>query len=725
MDLFHRLAPALQDYIYTQGWTELRPAQAAACQVIFDTDAHLLLAAGTAAGKTEAAFLPLLSVLHQRPSRSVGALYISPLKALIDDQFARLRDLLRQSDLPVVAWHGDSAASGKQRLLAAPDGILQTTPESLESLLLNRAHRLPALFGDLQFVVIDELHALMDSPRGQQLQCQLVRLARAAGCRPRRIGLSATVGDRQLAGDWLAAGTERHTLAPEIPAPPRPVRLGIAHFQRDSEDYHRYLFQQTRGRKSLIFTNNRAEAEAVIANLRHWAQAAGEPDYYHVHHGSVAAELRSQAEQAMQSEALAVTAATLTLEMGIDLGRLERVIQIDAPTSVASWLQRLGRTGRRGHPAEMRFACTEPALLGEEPLPAHLPWQLLQAIAAVQLYLEDRWVEPSPQPRYPFSLLYQQTLSILAAQGEQTPADLARAVLTLPCFAAITPEDFRQLLHHWLALDHLQQTERGALMLGLAGEQIVRHYSFYAVFADRTDYAVWYSGQELGRIVIPPTLGLQFALAGRYWRVTEVDRPRQRVFVQPAADSGQIAWRSSGSTLIHNRILARMRQVLQEETVYPYLTETAQQRLQAARHLAQRESLASEPLLALEQPQTYALLPWLGTPAFTTLAQMLATWGKEFLGIRRVRAVAPYYFILRTTKRTDGEALRAGLVELGQRELTTADLVAALEVPRLEKYDEFIPESLLRRAYGSDRLELATVLAVLAQGGTVASGPAL
>jgi len=713
MHLFHRLAPFIQDYIYTQGWTELRPAQQAACHVLFDTDAHLLLAAGTAAGKTEAAFLPLLSLLHQRPSRSVGALYLSPLKALIDDQFARLSDLLQQSPLPVVAWHGDSAASGKQRLLAAPDGILQTTPESLESLLINQAGRLPALFGELQFVVIDELHALLDSPRGQQLQCQLVRLARQAGCQPRRIGLSATLGDRQLACDWLAAGTERPALAPEIPAPPRPVRLGVAHFQRESEDYYRYLFQQIRGRKSLIFANNRAEVETVIANLRRQAAAVSEPDCYHVHHGSVAAELRSRAEQAMQNEAPAVTAATLTLEMGIDLGRLERVVQIDAPTSVASWLQRLGRTGRRGTPAEMRFACTEPELLGEEPLPAQLPWQLLQAIAAIQLYLEERWVEPFPQPRYPFSLLYQQTLSILAAQGERTPAELARAVLTLPSFAAVTADDFRLLLRHWLALDHLQQTERGSLILGLTGEKIVRHYHFYAVFADRTDYAVWHGRQELGSIVIPPSLGLQFALAGRYWRIADIDRSRQRVFVEPATGSSSIAWRGSGSTTIHDRLLARIRQVLQEDAIYPYLTQTAQQRLQAARQFAQRWQLATDLLVALDRPQTYALLPWLGTPAFETLAQAIATWGKELLAIRSVRAVAPYYLILRAAKRTDAEALRAGLADLGARELTNADLVAVLDVPLLEKYDEFIPETLLRRAYASDRLDLPTALAAL------------
>ncbi len=178
MNEFNQLAPFIQEYIYTHNWTELRPVQIATCEAIFNTDSHLLIAAGTAAGKTEAAFLPVLTVLHQKPSQTIGALYIGPIKALINDQFERLNHLLKAADIPVYHWHGDVAQSRKSKLVKKPEGILQITPESLESLLINKNNDLIRLFGDLRFVIIDEIHAFIGSERGHQIICQLQRLAK-------------------------------------------------------------------------------------------------------------------------------------------------------------------------------------------------------------------------------------------------------------------------------------------------------------------------------------------------------------------------------------------------------------------------------------------------------------------------------------------------------------------------------------------------------------------
>ena len=172
---FSRLAPFIQEYIYTHNWTELRPIQIEACQAIFDTDAHVLLAAGTASGKTEAAFLPVLTLMQQNQTNTIGVLYISPIKALINDQFVRLNDLLKEADIPVCHWHGDVAPSRKQMLLKDPKGVLQITPESLESLLINKYSQLNRLFGELRFIIIDEVHAFMGSERGGQILCQLAR----------------------------------------------------------------------------------------------------------------------------------------------------------------------------------------------------------------------------------------------------------------------------------------------------------------------------------------------------------------------------------------------------------------------------------------------------------------------------------------------------------------------------------------------------------------------
>ncbi len=400
---YNRLAPFIQDYIYTHSWTELRQVQIEACGVIFDTDAHLLLAAGTASGKTEAAFLPVLTLLHQNPSSTVGVLYISPIKALINDQFERLNDLLKEADIPVWAWHGDISSSRKQRLLKNPQGILQITPESLESLLINKHSQLVHLFGDLRFVIIDEIHAFMGSERGCQVLCQLARLSRLIKILPRRIGLSATLGDYSLAEEWLKSGTETPVITPKIQGGQRNVQLALEHFYLNNEvadsqlvnnSYYHYLFNQSNGKKCLIFANNRTEAECAIASLRKIAQTEGLPDIYHVHHGSISASLRESAEAAMRDHNPAVTAATITLELGIDIGQLERVIQLNAPFSVSSFLQRLGRTGRRGSPADMRFICTEDEPSDQDSLPEQIPWQLLQCIAIIQLYLEERWIEP-------------------------------------------------------------------------------------------------------------------------------------------------------------------------------------------------------------------------------------------------------------------------------------------------------------------------------------------
>ena len=200
MDVFNRYAPFIQDYIYRSGWQTLRAVQNAAGDAIFGTEDNVLLTASTASGKTEAAFFPILTLLEENPSASVGVLYIAPLKALINDQFGRLNELCEEQGIPVYRWHGDVPQTQKRRLLRHPAGILQITPESLESLMINKHMEIPSLFGDLRFIVIDEIHSLLRGDRGWQTFCLIERLCRTAGCSPRRVGLSATIGQRARHG---------------------------------------------------------------------------------------------------------------------------------------------------------------------------------------------------------------------------------------------------------------------------------------------------------------------------------------------------------------------------------------------------------------------------------------------------------------------------------------------------------------------------------------------
>lgn len=331
MNAFERYAPFIQEFIYRSGWTALRGVQNAAAEAIFGTEDHVLLCASTASGKTEAAFFPILSLLEEAPARSVGVLYIAPLKALINDQFGRLTELCREAEIPVTRWHGDAAQSQKRKLLRRPAGILQITPESLESLLINKHAELPGLFCDLRFIVIDELHALLRGDRGLQCFCLIQRLCRAAGCAPRRIGLSATIGDPAAAGRFLAAGSERGTVIPRFEAGKERWRLSLAHFynsppqageadparrggqrppaQGTASEHEQaqlvpaatapgdpallnadpglaYIFEHSRGRKCLIFTNSREECEGVCQSLRQYCEAKGEPERFLIHHGT-------------------------------------------------------------------------------------------------------------------------------------------------------------------------------------------------------------------------------------------------------------------------------------------------------------------------------------------------------------------------------------------------------------------------------------------------------
>ncbi|GET39774.1 DEAD/DEAH box helicase [Microseira wollei] len=709
-DAFKRLAPFIQEYIYTQGWTELRSVQIEACRVIFATDAHLLLAAGTASGKTEAAFLPVITLLYEQPATTIGVLYIGPIKALINDQFERLNDLLKEADIPVCSWHGDVARSRKEIFLKDPQGILQITPESLESLLINKNEaELTRLFKDLRFIIIDEIHAFMGSDRGTQILCQLARLSKYVKHPPRRIGLSATLGDYSSAEDWLRCETDRPVITPEVKSNQRKVHLALEYFQKPGFcASYRYIFDRTKSRKCLIFTNNRTETEAVIANLRQIAADEGHPDIYHVHHGSISAKLRQAAESAMREpNAPAVTAATVTLEMGIDIGQLERVIQLDAPFSVSSFLQRLGRTGRRGAPADMRFVCTENELSGEESLPEKIPWQLLQCIAIIQLYLEERWIEPIKPIQYPLSLLYHQTMSILAAMGELSPAQLAAQVLTLPPFGAISPEDYRQLLRYLISIDHIEETEQDKLIIGTTGEKIVRSFQFYAVFSDTKEYVVRDESMEIGTIILPPPIGERLTLAGRTWEVIDIEPKARTLWVKQVEGIANSAWQSRSSSNIHTKILARMRQVLLEDVEYSYLQKGAKERLKAARQLARINEIDRSNTILLEE-RAYCIFPWMGTVAYRTLERLLNFFGREALNIRSIGGVSPYFMIVKLGKGKN-ESFSDELVKLCNQEIAALDLVGDAEAPKLQKYDEFIPNNLLRKAFAFDYLDVAEV----------------
>lgn len=726
MAIFDEFAPFVQDFIYRHRWEDLRPIQVAAGDVILHTDENLLLTASTASGKTEAAFFPILSQFSQDPPQSVGCLYIGPLKALINDQFLRLQELCDEGGIPVWHWHGDVSQSHKAKLMRHPSGILQITPESLEAMLLHKHMAIPKLFGDLRYIVIDEVHSLLRGDRGGQTLCLIERLGRLAGVNPRRIGLSATMGDPEKTGAFLSLGTGRKTLIPQVKAPGVKWRLSLEHFyvkdtqagdgrtdieaspvldaKTDAAPLQAdpglgYVFEHTRGKKCLVFVNSREECEGVTTTLRQYCELRHEPDRFLIHHGNLSASYRESAEELMKDEAHNLTVVTTaTLELGIDIGRLERAFQIDAPWMVSSFLQRLGRTGRRNLPPEMWFVIREDEPEIRAMLPATIPWKLLQAIALVQLYLEGRWVEPPRLDRLPYSLLYHQTMSILGSCGEMSPQALAERVLSLHYFHRITQDDYRTLLHHLLQQDHLQQTERGGLIVGLAGERILNSFKFYGVFQESEEYTVRNESQELGTVVAPPPLGEKIALAGHVWRVLEVDRKRHLIYCELV--KGKVpAYFGECPGDIHTRVLERMRQVLREDRSYPYLMKNAVARLQQARYTARQSGAADDALLFLGG-KMWCLLPWLGTYGFLAMERFLNLKCAGRLGLKNLDPFRPFF--LQFTMDADAETFFRVLAEEGEKLTDPMDLVYPGEVPVFNKYDEYVPPELVRKgfAYG-------------------------
>ena len=730
MNVFERYAPFIQDYIYHSGWQSLRGVQNAAGEAIFGTEENVLLTASTASGKTEAAFFPILSLLDENPSKTVGVLYIAPLKALINDQFGRLSELCEEEGIVVTRWHGDAAVSRKQKLLRHPSGILQITPESLEAMLINKHMEIPALFGDLRFIVIDEIHSLLRADRGLQTFCLIERLCRLAGCSPRRIGLSATIGNPEDAGRFLAAGSGRGTIIPRFDGGREVWRLSMEHFyntepQADdglaipadtpvmepatdhapqgADPGIGYIFEHTRGKKCLVFTNSREECESVCQSLRQYCEANHEPDRFLIHHGNLSASYRESAEEEMKDDdSLMSVCATATLELGIDIGRLERAFQIDAPFTVSGFLQRMGRTGRRGDPPEMWFVMREDHQEARAMLPDTIPWYLVQGIALVQLYAEERFVEPPRMDRLPYSLLYHQTMSTLASCGEMTPSALASRVLTLSCFHRVTQDDYRLLLHHLLETDHIQRTEQGGLILGLAGERVVSQYKFYAVFQENIEYTVHAGSEQLGTIVKPPPVGDKIAIAGRVWVVDEVDHKRRDVYCTLV--KGNIpAFFGLVAGDIHTRILEKMQEVLSGDRQYPYLMPHARCRLAQARDVFQKSRMSRRPLVHLGG-NMWALFPWLGSYAFLALERFLKIRCAKQLGLKGLNASRPYY--MQFTLQVDETEFYAIVSEEAEKPLDPMELVYPGENPVFEKYDEYLPPLLVQKGFACGVLDV-------------------
>ena len=436
---FQLLDPIIQKWVYKQGWSDLRQIQKDSIKPILSEKMDVVISAATAAGKTEGAFLPACTSISSLTD-SVGILYISPLKALINDQYRRLEGLCDMLDISVTAWHGDSSQSNKKQCKKNPQGIVLITPESLESLLIRDAGWVRSAFESLKFIIIDEYHAFIGSERGCHLQSLMHRLEclleRQSLPIP-RIALSATLGDMDKVGGYLRPnkalpwelikGSEcnnnlKMQIKGYVQKPPEDSNIDETEYidltpsadQKIAQD----LYQTLRGDSHLIFANSRNRTEHFAVMLSDMCIDNIVPNEFFPHHGSLSKELRVELESRLQKENLPTTAiCTMTLELGIDIGKVSSIAQVTAPHSVASLRQRMGRSGRRGEPAILRMFIAEDELSSNSHIYDKLRMELLQSIAMIRLLVKEKWYEPADMQLYHFSTLLHQILAVIAQWG--------------------------------------------------------------------------------------------------------------------------------------------------------------------------------------------------------------------------------------------------------------------------------------------------------------------
>lgn len=713
---FNLLHPKVQRWIWAKNWTSLRDIQEQAFRALLQTEDDLLIAAATASGKTEAAFLPILSRIAEQPQTGIGAMYVGPLKALINDQFLRLEELCEDLGIAVTKWHGDASVAGKRKLRADPSGVLLITPESIEAIFVRRPSDIERMFGKLRFIVIDEVHSFIDSERGVQLASQLKRLSAQAQTMPRRIGLSATIGDLELARNWMRPEHPEQVAVVESKAQGSSLKLQIRGVEEpppddDAEEPEdgaasavdaiaQHLFVTLRGKGNhLVFAGSRRATETFADRLRMLCDAAGVPNEFFPHHGNLSREMREGLEQRLKDGKLPTTAvATTTLELGIDIGSVESVAQIGAPASLSSLRQRLGRSGRReGAPAILRIYTRESGIDARTGLFDRLRVETVQAVAAVRLLLA-RWVEPPSDAELHLSTMLHQSLSAIVQRGGGAAPVLYRLLAGPGPFASVPPALYAELLQDMAASGLIEQAPDGILMCGPAAERLTSHYDFYSVFVTQDEFTIVAGNKALGTLSVTNALGPGDFLifAGRRWKVCDVDEKAKKIMVEPAP-AGRVPRFEGEAAPLHDRLVEEIQSVYRGDDVPVYLDETAKRHLAEGRAAFLEFGLTERSLVEWDG-RTY-LFPWKGSRKLDSLR----------LALRAHDCICDQGRIAISVSGRSAEAIAETLRALADAPPSAERLAALAENLQSQKYDRFLSEDLLRRAFAANRVEADAV----------------
>lgn len=719
---YQLLDPRIQKWIYRQGWTDLRELQKKAIPSILSGDRDVLISAATAAGKTEAFFLPACSVTANIRN-GFGILYISPLKALINDQYRRLESLGDTLEMPVTPWHGDVTQSKKLKIKKNPSGILLITPESLEAMLIRNTGWLKQAFTPLSYIVIDEFHAFIGSERGMQLLSLLNRIDHLLGRINNpipRVALSATLGElervplslrpnQSLPCDIVTDNQTHSTLKVQVKGyleplvisgkqPPMSAEIQICHD----------IFRFCRGDSHLVFANSRKRTESIAATLSDLSEMNIVPNEFFPHHGSLSKELRETLEQRLQKGNIPTTAiCTMTLELGIDIGKVSSVVQVTAPHSVTSLRQRMGRSGRRGSPAILRMLIAENELVPTSGIVDQLRLQLVQSLAMIRLLIGNKWFEPADTRQMHYSTLFHQILAIVAQWGGVRADQLWLQLCQQGPFRNVCIDDIKLLLHHMGQHQFLTQTSSGELVLGVEGEYHVNQYTFYAVFNTPEEFRIVAGNKTLGSIPVDsPLMPEQHIIfGGRRWKVTDIDDEKKIIHVE-ATKGGQPPIFGGEGMSIHDIVRQEMFIIYQEgdyriavnDRKADFADTTARALFDEGLQCFRSNNLASE--YFIQQGQHVYIFPWLGDQTVNTLSALLILHGFKagsFAGVIEVEKTTVI-----EVKQMLANILREGLP-------TESVLAEKISEKCLEKYDEFLPEILLNKEYGLRAFDINSI----------------
>ncbi|NOY16566.1 MAG: DEAD/DEAH box helicase [Gammaproteobacteria bacterium] len=728
-DPYQLLAQPVQRWVHKQGWESLRPIQNAAIEPILNTDDDVILSASTASGKTEAAFLPILSRLisnTEEQESGCQVLYVAPLKALINDQLNRIELMTDGMNIPVTPWHGDISATRKKKFRDKPDGILLITPESIESLMVNHGPHISRIFHALSHVVIDELHSYIGDERGIQLQSLLHRIDIALRRRVPRVGLSATLGDMDIAASFMRPEKKRKVVLINSSDDAEELRIQVRGYEsvapsleklalpEEDEEVNepvendvfqiaQHLYKTLRGSHNLIFANSRRNVEHYADILRQMCEEHRVPIEFLPHHGSLSKEIREFAEEQIKKSSTPKNIiCTSTLEMGIDIGDVGSIAQIESPFEVSAMRQRLGRSGRRGDPPTMRTYIREEELVPMSSVQARLREHTFQASAMTQLLL-NKWCEPPLVKGLHLSTMIQQILSIIAQHGGATADQLWKVLTVDGPFSHVEQPVFVDLLKQMGEKQLLMQMTDGALHHGKVGEQIANHYSFYAAFNTPEEFTLLVGGKRIGRLPFDRPLAVHSYLifAGKRWLVINVDPDKKIIDLKPAKGGNPPIF-TGGGGLLHGEIRHEMYRLYCDSTEPTFLNKQSREFIKEGRDFFARNKLKDQ--WFLQDGKDVHLFFWEGDVIQDTVVALLA-----YHGVR-----AENGGIVVTAIETNKDRVINALEELvDYPPKSEEELSREIKNKWIGKFDNFLSDDLLNKSYGSHRFDIEDTLTSL------------